>query len=68
MMDTEKELYAEIGKLITEIQTNHTELVKYLDEMPDTLPDKGKGQLDLEALIKYRNSLKEMLLNYHKKH
>lgn len=68
MMDNEKELYAEIGQLITEIQTNHTELVKYLDEMPDTLPDKGKGQLDLEALIKYRNSLKEMLLNYHKKH
>lgn len=67
-MDNEKELYAEIGQLITEIQTNHTELVKYLDEMPDTLPDKGKGQLDLEALIKYRNSLKEMLLNYHKKH
>ncbi|MBU2556206.1 MAG: hypothetical protein KJ578_00330 [Bacteroidetes bacterium] len=67
-MDTEKDLYAEIGQMITEIQTNYTELVKYLDEMPDTLPDKGKGQLDLEALIKYRNSLKEMLLNYHIKH
>lgn len=67
-MNSEKKIYDEISQIITEIQTSYPELVKYLEEMPNTLPDKGTGYVDLDALYKYRNSLREMILSYQKNH
>jgi len=63
-----QEIYNEILKLRTEIQEKHPELLKYLEEMPDTLPVKGESKLDVEELKNYFDSLKELVRSYKNKH
>lgn len=62
-----QEIYKEIFHLQMEIQEKHPELMKYLTEMPDTLPVEGRVKVDSNSLMNYLNSLKEIILNYKKK-
>jgi hypothetical protein len=63
-METEKKLYSDILKITLEIQEKYPELIKYLNEMQDTLPESGKTSLDIAALKEYRDSLKNIVLKY----
>ncbi|WP_158841025.1 hypothetical protein [Polaribacter sp. L3A8] len=63
-----EEINKEIFELQKEIQEKYPELMKYLTEMPDTLPVEGSVKVDSNALLKYLNSLKEMVLNYKNNH
>ncbi len=38
-----------------EIKEKHPELMKYLAEMPDTLPVEGSVEVDSNSLMKYLN-------------
>jgi hypothetical protein len=60
------ELYNEILKVRTEIQEKYPEMVKYLDEMPDTIPVIENREIDTVSLQKYLNSLRELVLKYKK--
>ena len=62
-----QEIYKEIFHLQMEIQKKHPELMKYLTEMPDTLPVEGRVKVDSNSLMNYLNSLKEIILNYKNK-
>lgn len=64
MMESEKNIQREILDITQEIQEKHPELLKYINEMQDTLPEKGKASLDLKSLQEYRDSLRAMLNKY----
>jgi hypothetical protein len=63
-----QEINKEIIRVQMEIQEKYPELMKYVAEMPDTLPVEGSVKVDSNSLMKYLNSLKEMILNYKSKH
>jgi hypothetical protein len=67
MLINHQEIYKEIFQVQMEIQEKYPELMKYLAEMPDTLPVEGSVKVDSNSLMKYLNSLKEMILNYKSK-
>jgi hypothetical protein len=62
-----QQINKEIFQVQMEIQEKYPELMKYLAEMPDTLPVEGSVKVDSNSLMKYLNSLKEMILNYKSK-
>lgn len=64
MMETEKKIQREILDITQEIQEKHPELLKYLNEMQDTLPEKGNVSMGLKSLQDYRDSLRAMLNKY----
>jgi len=66
MIKKEKEVLQEITELTTIIQNRYPELVKYLGEMPNTIPNQQNNDDGMEHFIKYRNSLMEMIANYKK--
>lgn len=68
MIKQEKEVFQEITELTTLIQKHYPELLKYLDEMPNTIPNHQNNDEGIKHFIKYRNSLKEMIKNYKKEH
>ncbi len=68
MLMNHQEILKEIFQVQMEIQEKHPELMKYLAEMPDTLPVEGSVKVDSNSLLKYLDSLKEMILNYKSKH
>ena len=49
---------------IQEIKTKHPGLTKYLNEMPEFPPDVNDSEIKLADLIKYNNSLLELLKKY----
>lgn len=49
---------------IQEIKTKHPELTKYLNEMPEFPPEVNDSEIKLADLIKYNNSLMELLKKY----
>lgn len=65
-METVKKLYNDIMQITLEIQEKHPELLKYVNEMQDTLPNDGKASLDIDSLREYCDSLKNMILKYEK--
>ncbi len=63
-MDSEKELNAKILKITMTIKEKYSELSKYLDEMPVTIPDEKHPEVTTKALQSYYDSLKSMLSKY----
>jgi len=61
---TQEEWFKKIIDLIGKINDKHPELVKYLDEMPITLPDLKKPTIDLGVLKAYYNSLNILFDKY----
>lgn len=68
MVNKEKKLYREIQELTTKIQKNYPELTKYLEEMPNTIPNHLSNDEGLKPLQAYKNSLDKLLEKYEKGH
>ena len=60
-MKTEKELNEKIMSLTMEIREKRPELVKYLDEMPITIPNGNDPEITHRILKGYIESLKNLL-------
>lgn len=67
-MKTEKELMADISKLTTTIRSEFPELIKFLNEMPETIPNVVSPEITRESLEEYFNSLENLLLKYAPNH
>ena len=69
-MKTENELNADILKITVEIKQVYPELVKYLNEMPVTIPNSAHPEINMKALADYYDSLDALVKDYalsHKK-
>lgn len=60
-MNNLKNLMAEITRITTELETEHPELYRTLDENPMTLPAMGHPEIDKEVLEDYLQSLRQLL-------
>jgi len=60
-METENELNAKIMAKTLEIQEKHPELFEFLNEMPITIPDVNKPEINIKILSDYYNSLCNVL-------
>ncbi|WP_455169861.1 hypothetical protein [Aegicerativicinus sediminis] len=67
-MKTTQQLLTEISTLLRQIEEEHPELYKYLDETPMTIPDMENPDIDQNTLNEYLESLKSMVDNYEKEH
>lgn len=63
-MDAKKQLNSKIIKVTAKIRADHPELSKYLDEMPAPLPKEKDGDVSLDQLNEYFNSLNSLLTKY----
>ncbi|MES2380655.1 MAG: hypothetical protein V4538_06425 [Bacteroidota bacterium] len=63
-MKTEHELNDDILNLTMKIRSEYPELVKYLDEMPVTIPDEKNPEITLKNLKAYHHSLLALLEGY----
>ncbi len=63
-METINELNEKILQLTMLIQTKYPELMKYLNEMPETIPNDANPHIDLETLQAYRESLEKLIEGY----
>lgn len=64
LSEAEIMLNAKILKLTTTIRTKYPELIKYLDEMPITIPNEAHPNVDANNLKDYYNSLNAMVNRY----
>jgi len=64
-METEKELNAKILEKTSEILESHPELMEFLNEMPVTIPNEDKPEINIKILKDYYNSL-DNILNDHR--
>ena len=60
----EKEFNTKILKTTMLIMEKYPELSKYLEEMPDTIPDENDPEVTLKNLKSYYNSLDSLLKKY----
>jgi hypothetical protein len=60
-MKTEKELNEKIVSLTMKIREKRPELVKYLEEMPITIPNESDPEITNTILRDYIESLKNLL-------
>ena len=67
-MKTESELNADILKITITIQNDFPELLKYMGEMPVTIPDNNGSGISIKALNDYYNSLDTLLKDYATNH
>ncbi|MDA9563469.1 hypothetical protein N9R81_02200 [Flavobacteriales bacterium] len=65
-MKTEKELNADILKMITKIEEICPELSKYIDEMNVSTLNSHNTETDLKTLIDYYDSLYALFTSYQK--
>jgi hypothetical protein len=65
-MESETELNARILEITMEIQNKHSELLSFLNEMPNTLPNNNQDASKTERLKDYYDSLKNILEEYEK--
>ena len=63
-MKTEEELNAEILAATLKIQEHAPELLKYIGEMPVTIPDAESGLVNNGILSDYLDSLNQLLNKY----
>ncbi len=64
------QLNDDIEATITIIKTKYPELVKYLDELPITIPNESNPKIDTKLLSDYLDSLQNLINKYavnHKK-
>ncbi len=62
--DLERDLNLKIIQVTTEIKDHYPELIKFLDEMPVTIPDEQNMEITLKNLKSYYDSLNSILNNY----
>lgn len=67
-MKTEKELTENISKITMTIREEFPELIKFLNEMPETIPNVVHPAIDTKILQDYFNSLKKLLQEYAPNH
>lgn len=67
-MTTQDNLNAEILKLTLVIRSEFPELLKFLNEMPVTIPTEKHPDMDTVVLQEYYNSLYDLLLKYAPNH
>lgn len=65
-MKTELELNEKIVELTNSIRKNHPELVKFLDELPITVPYQENPSVTIKALSDYYDSLVKLVKGYEK--
>lgn len=65
-MKTEKELNQGILELTMKIRNESPELLKYLAELPVTIPDISNPEINCEILADYYDSLKNIIKKYTK--
>jgi hypothetical protein len=58
------DLNDKILKITTEINDHNPELLKYLDEMPLTIPSEEDPEMNVQQLQSYYNSLVTLLKEY----
>lgn len=63
-METEKELNDKILEATNNIRENYPELLKYLNEMPETIPAEADPSVTLKALSSYHKSLVDLMEEY----
>ena len=67
-MKSKKELTENISKLTTTIHLEFPELMKYLNEMPETIPYVAHPEISAKILQDYFNTLENLLLEYAPNH
>jgi Holliday junction resolvasome RuvABC endonuclease subunit len=67
-METEKELNDAIIKITLKIRSEYPELLKYLVEMPVTIPNTNSPEINIKILKDYYESLNSLLKEYTPNH
>lgn len=67
-MKTEAELNQNIVKMTMTIRNEFPELMKFLNEMPETLPNLENPEINIKILQDYYNSLEDLLRKYAPNH
>lgn len=67
-MKTEAELNQNIVKMTMTIRNEFPELMKFLSEMPETLPNLENPEINIKILQDYYNSLEDLLRKYAPNH
>lgn len=67
-MDNLNNLMGEITRITAEMETDHPELYRYLDEHPMTLPVMEDPEIDQEVLAEYLESLRQQLKHFKETH
>ena len=63
-MKTEKELNDAILTITMRIRNEYPELMKYLSELPVTIPDVENPEINCNVLTEYYESLENILTKY----
>lgn len=67
-MKTETELNEKIVRITMTIRDEFPELMKFLNEMPETIPDVKTPEINSTILQNYFNSLQDLLRKYAPNH
>ncbi len=67
-MKNEHQITDDILKVTMVIRNEYPELLKYLNEMPETIPDVNKPTINIDILQEYYNSLLDLLRKYAPNH
>lgn len=67
-METEEDINTKIMKVTMVIQENYPELLKYLNEMPITVPIDNNPEVNVKNLQKYYDNLLSLFRNYVAEH
>lgn len=67
-MKTTKDLTENISKITTTIRAEFPELLKFLNEMPETIPNVVNPEITRQSLAEYFNSLENLLWKYARNH
>ena len=62
--EIEKDLNLKIMRVITEIKDHYPELVKFIEEMPVTIPNEQNMEITVKNLKSYYDSLNSVLNSY----
>ncbi len=67
-MKREEELNKKIVKMTMTIRNEFPELMKFIGEMPETIPDKKNPEINIKILQDYYDSLEDLLRKYAPNH
>ncbi len=68
IMKTEAELNENIVKMTMTIRNEYPELMKFLGEMPVTIPNSESPEINVKILQDYYDSLEDLLRKYAPNH
>jgi hypothetical protein len=67
-MKTEHDLNEKINQITNTIREKHPELIHFLNEIPITIPNKEKPEINLDILTSYYKTLKDIFDKYTETH